>query len=102
MRFQARLGLYQLRWQVVGQGFEQLSVQGKLVNVAPLPYQRRTAGLPSGTVVIRIPDFSPPTVARDFHKLVAANPTFPDITFKDGQTLTVCGVVTCSIKRFVV
>ena len=35
-------------------------------------------------------------------KLVAANPTFPDITFKDGQTLTVCGVVTCSIKRFVV
>lgn len=34
-------------------------------------------------------------------KLVPANPTFPEITFKDGQTLTICGVVTCSIKRFV-
>ena len=34
-------------------------------------------------------------------KLVAANPTFPDITFKDGQTLTICGVVTCTIKRFI-
>ena len=51
-----------------------VSVQGKLVNVPPLPYQRRTAGLPSGTVVIRIPEFSPPTVAREFHKLVTANP----------------------------
>ena len=51
-----------------------VSVQGKLVNVPPLPYQRRLAGLPNGTVVIRIPEFSPPTVARDFHKLVAANP----------------------------
>jgi DNA polymerase V len=34
-------------------------------------------------------------------KLTAANPTFPDITFKDGQQLTICGVVTCTIKRFV-
>ena len=34
-------------------------------------------------------------------KLVAANPTFADIVFKDGQTLTICGVVTCTIKRFV-
>lgn len=34
-------------------------------------------------------------------KLVPANPTFPEITFKDGQTLTICGVVTSTIKRFV-
>ena len=34
-------------------------------------------------------------------KLVAANPTFPEITFKEGQTLTICGVVTSTIKRFV-
>lgn len=34
-------------------------------------------------------------------KLVPANPTFPEITFKDGQTLVICGVVTCTIKRFV-
>lgn len=32
-------------------------------------------------------------------KLVAANPTFPEITFKDGQQLIICGVVTWSIKR---
>ena len=34
-------------------------------------------------------------------KLVAANPTFPDINFKDGQTLVICGVVSSVIKRFV-
>lgn len=34
-------------------------------------------------------------------KLVAANPTFPDIVFKDGQILTICGVVTSTIKRFI-
>ena len=34
-------------------------------------------------------------------KLVAANPTFPDITFRDGQELVICGVVTCTIKRFI-
>jgi DNA polymerase V len=34
-------------------------------------------------------------------KLQAANPTFPDISIGDGQTLEIWGVVTCSIKRFV-
>ena len=33
-------------------------------------------------------------------KLQPANPTYPDITFKDGQSLRICGVVTSSIKRF--
>jgi DNA polymerase V len=33
-------------------------------------------------------------------KLKAANPTFPDITPKDGQTIEVWGVVTSSIKQF--
>ncbi|MNY60628.1 LexA repressor [compost metagenome] len=33
-------------------------------------------------------------------KLQAANPEFPDITFQDGQQLTICGVVTSAIKRF--
>lgn len=33
-------------------------------------------------------------------KLVAADPTFPDITFKDGQTLRICGVVTSAVKIF--
>ena len=34
-------------------------------------------------------------------KLTAANPTFPEIHFKEGQQLIICGVVTCAIKRFV-
>ena len=34
-------------------------------------------------------------------KLVPANPTFPELIFKDGQQLIICGVVTSSIKRFV-
>jgi DNA polymerase V len=34
-------------------------------------------------------------------KLVAANPTFPEIVFKEGQELIICGVVTAAIKRFV-
>lgn len=33
-------------------------------------------------------------------KLRAANPTFPDITPRDGQTIQVWGVVTASIKKF--
>ena len=34
-------------------------------------------------------------------KLTTANPTFPEITFKEGQQLIICGVVTAAIKRFV-
>jgi DNA polymerase V len=33
-------------------------------------------------------------------KLVAADPTCPDIVFKDGQAMSVCGVVTAAVKRF--
>ena len=33
-------------------------------------------------------------------KLVAANPAFPDIVLKDGQTLTVWGVMTACVKLF--
>ena len=33
-------------------------------------------------------------------KLKPANATFPEITPKEGQTIEVWGVVTCSIKRF--
>lgn len=46
------------------------------------------------------------TVKYLFHrngrlKLRAADPTFPDLVFdRDGQRLTVVGVVTCAIKRF--
>ena len=32
--------------------------------------------------------------------LRAADPTFPPMVLKEGQTLTICGVVTSSIKRF--
>jgi DNA polymerase V len=33
-------------------------------------------------------------------KLTAGDPTFSDIVPKEGQTLTICGVVTAVIKRF--
>ena len=33
-------------------------------------------------------------------QLRSGNPTFPPILFKDGQTLSVCGVVTASVTRF--
>lgn len=33
-------------------------------------------------------------------RLVAANPTYPDIVPRDGQTLEIWGVVTASIKQF--
>lgn len=33
-------------------------------------------------------------------KLVAANPTYPEIVPKDGQTIEIWGVVTASIRRF--
>ena len=33
-------------------------------------------------------------------QLRSGNPTFPPILFRDGQTMTICGVVTASIKRF--
>ena len=33
-------------------------------------------------------------------QLRAADPTFPPIIFRDGQTMTICGVVTSCIKRF--
>jgi len=31
--------------------------------------------------------------------LRAANPTFPPILLKEGQTLTICGVVTYTIRK---
>jgi DNA polymerase V len=34
-------------------------------------------------------------------KLQAANPTFPEIRFKEGQQLTICGVVTAPSSAFV-
>lgn len=33
-------------------------------------------------------------------KLVPANPTFPEILFREGQQLVICGVVTAAITRF--
>lgn len=33
-------------------------------------------------------------------KLVAADPTFPDIVPKEAQTLVICGVVTGAVRKF--
>ena len=47
-------------------------------------------------------DFTVKTLHKraDRVKLVPANPTFPEITFREGQQLIICGVVTATIKRF--
>ncbi|CAN5227164.1 hypothetical protein BH10PSE16_BH10PSE16_30520 [soil metagenome] len=36
---------------------------------------------------------------NDQVSLRAANPTFPPIILKEGQTLTICGVVTYTVKK---
>ena len=33
-------------------------------------------------------------------QLRSGNPTFPPIIFREGQTMTICGVVTASIRQF--
>ncbi len=38
--------------------------------------------------------------ARGSVQLRAGNKTFAPLIFKDGQTMTICGVVTATIKRF--
>ncbi len=57
-----------------------------------------------GHIVVAIVDgeFTCKTLFKKFGhvKLKAANPTFPDIVPKDGQSITVWGVVTASIKLF--
>ncbi len=57
-----------------------------------------------GDVVIAVVDgeFTCKTLWLKFGrmKLVAANPTYPEIVPKEGQTIEVWGVVTASIKRF--
>ena len=40
-------------------------------------------------------------IRRGRPELVPANPTFPTMHPSEGQQLTVCGVVTAAIKRFV-
>lgn len=58
----------------------------------------------NGDVVIAVVDgeFTCKTLWLKFGrmKLVAANPTYPEIVPKEGQTIEVWGVVTASIKRF--
>lgn len=39
-------------------------------------------------------------VVKGKAQLRAGNKTFAPILFKDGQTMTICGVVTATIKRF--
>ena len=57
----------------------------------------------NGDVVIAVVDgeFTCKTLWLKFGrmKLVAANPTYPEIVPKEGQTIEVWGVVTASIKR---
>ena len=71
-----------------------VKAQGKIVNLPPLPYQRRWNTLPSKIALLRIPDFSPPTVSREFHKLVnqnsAASAIIVDLRSNPGGRTTEC------------
>jgi DNA polymerase V len=58
-----------------------------------------------GHIVVAVLDAGDFTVKRLFKRagqvrLVAANPTYPDIVPREGQTLVIWGVVTASIKQF--
>ena len=54
------------------------------------------ASMNLGNVLVRLKQ---PEEAINEFKLRAADPTFPDIVPKDGQTLTTVGVVTAVIKQ---
>ena len=56
----------------------------------------------NSTVVFIIPPAAPlPRVLIPMvQSLLPANPTYPAITFREGQQLIIVGVVTATIKRF--
>ncbi len=72
----------------------EVKAQGKLVNLPPLPYQRRWDGLPANIALLRIADFSPPTVAKEFHRLVNLSSNtrgiIVDLRDNPGGRLTEC------------
>ena len=86
-------------WQVSGHSMIEAGIDDSdvlVVNRALTPVHR-------DIVVAQVDgDFTVKYLYRraDRVKLVPANPTYPDITFRDGQQLIICGVVTAVIKRF--
>lgn len=87
-------------WRIAGQSMIELGIfDGDIVvvNRALLPPKH------GDVVVAEIDgDFTVKVFYRrnGMVQLRSANPTFPPILFKDGQTMQVCGIVTATIKRF--
>lgn len=86
-------------WQVSGHSMRDADIPDGAILVVNRAMKPR-----HGSIVVAQVDgeFTVKTLHKraDRIKLVPANPTFPEITFREGQQLIICGVVTAAIKRF--
>jgi DNA polymerase V len=86
-------------WQVSGHSMREAGIDDGDILVVDRALKPRHGCI----VVAQVDgDFTVKTLHKraDRVKLVPANPTFPEITFREGQQLIICGVVTAAIKRF--
>lgn len=86
-------------WQVSGQSMKDAGIGDGDILVVNRALKPRHGSI----VVAQVDgDFTVKTLHKraDRLKLVPANPTFPEITFREGQQLIICGVVTAAITRF--
>lgn len=86
-------------WQVSGQSMREVGIDDGDILVVDRALKPRHGCI----VVAQVEgDFTVKTLHKraDRVKLVPANPTFPEIIFREGQQLIICGVVTAAIKRF--
>lgn len=86
-------------WQVSGQSMRDAGIADGDILVVNRALKPR-----HGSIVVAQVDgeFTVKTLFKraDRVKLVPANPTFPEITFREDQQLIICGVVTAAITRF--
>lgn len=86
-------------WQVSGHSMREAGIEDGAILVVNRALKPRHRCI----VVAQVDgDFTVKTLHKraDRIKLVPANPTFPEITFREGQQLIICGVVTAAIMRF--
>lgn len=86
-------------WQVSGHSMREAGIEDGAILVVNRALKPRHGCI----VVAQVDgDFTVKTLHKraDRIKLVPANPTFPEITFREGQQLIICGVVTAAIMRF--
>jgi DNA polymerase V len=89
-------------WQVAGRSMEEAGIGDGDIIVVNRALKARTGHIVVAQVngEFTVKYFR---VRAGSIRLVPANPTFPDMVFKEGQDkeLIICGVVTACIKRFV-